>query len=84
MSSSGSASSTVRPANFSDIVHAKFVSNPAGLGQLFPQLAGIETDYCWGGLVDMTKDRYLRAGCHEGLWYAMGYSGVRSLPPISQ
>ncbi|MFO1148027.1 MAG: FAD-binding oxidoreductase [Alsobacter sp.] len=46
------------------------------LAALFPQLARVEIDYCWGGLVDMTKDRYPRAGRNEeGLWYAMGYSG---------
>ena len=43
--------------------------------QIFPQLAGVEIDYCWGGLVDMTKDRYPRAGYVDGVWYAMGYSG---------
>ncbi|MCC6170466.1 MAG: FAD-binding oxidoreductase [Gammaproteobacteria bacterium] len=41
----------------------------------FPQLAGLRLDYCWGGLVDMTIDRLPRAGEHDGLWYAMGYSG---------
>jgi len=45
------------------------------LTRTFPQLAGIEIDYCWGGLVDMTRDRYPRAGYQDGLWYAMGYSG---------
>jgi glycine/D-amino acid oxidase-like deaminating enzyme len=45
------------------------------LARVFPQLAGVEIDYCWGGLVDMTRDRYPRAGCHDGIWYAMGYSG---------
>lgn len=45
------------------------------LGRIFPQLANVEIDYCWGGLVDVTKDRYPRAGYHDGLWYAMGYSG---------
>jgi glycine/D-amino acid oxidase-like deaminating enzyme len=45
------------------------------LAQTFPQLAGIAIDYCWGGLVDMTSDRYPRAGYQDGLWYAMGYSG---------
>jgi glycine/D-amino acid oxidase-like deaminating enzyme len=45
------------------------------LVQIFPQLAGIAIDYCWGGLVDMTSDRYPRAGYQDGLWYAMGYSG---------
>ncbi|MFA1624951.1 NAD(P)/FAD-dependent oxidoreductase [Rhizobium mongolense] len=47
----------------------------ANLLQIFPQLSGVEIDYCWGGLVDMTKDRYPRAGYVDGVWYAMGYSG---------
>jgi hypothetical protein len=42
---------------------------------IFPHLAEVEVDYCWGGLVDMTQDRYPRAGQADGLWYAMGYSG---------
>lgn len=41
----------------------------------FPELRGIEIEYCWGGLVDVTADRLPRAGEHEGLLYAMGYSG---------
>ncbi|CCM79081.1 NAD(P)/FAD-dependent oxidoreductase [Rhizobium mesoamericanum] len=45
------------------------------LARIFPQLAGVKIDYCWGGLVDITKDRYPRAGYHDGIWYAMGYSG---------
>lgn len=47
----------------------------ASLAAIFPHLAGIEIDYCWGGLVDMTRDRYPRAGRADGVWYAMGYSG---------
>lgn len=47
----------------------------ASLVKLFPHLANIDIDYCWGGLVDMTQDRYPRAGFADGLWYAMGYSG---------
>jgi glycine/D-amino acid oxidase-like deaminating enzyme len=47
----------------------------ASLAAIFPQLARTEIDYCWGGLVDMTRDRYPRAGYHDGAWYAMGYSG---------
>jgi glycine/D-amino acid oxidase-like deaminating enzyme len=35
----------------------------------------VEIDYCWGGLVDMTKDRFPRAGCADGVHFAMGYSG---------
>ncbi|TCN20638.1 NAD(P)/FAD-dependent oxidoreductase [Sinorhizobium americanum] len=47
----------------------------ASLAEIFPQLANVEIDYCWGGLVDVTKDRYPRAGYQDGVWYAMGYSG---------
>ncbi|RUW81230.1 FAD-binding oxidoreductase [Mesorhizobium sp. M2A.F.Ca.ET.067.02.1.1] len=47
----------------------------ASLAAIFPQLSKVEIDYCWGGLVDMTKDRFPRAGYHDGVWYAMGYSG---------
>jgi glycine/D-amino acid oxidase-like deaminating enzyme len=46
-----------------------------GLARIFPQLSGVDVDYCWGGLVDMTRDRYPRAGYQDGVWYAMGYSG---------
>jgi len=42
---------------------------------IFPHLAGIEVAHCWGGLVDMTRDRYPRAGFADGVWYSMGYSG---------
>ena len=47
----------------------------ATLREVFPQIADCRIDYCWGGLVDMTSDRYPRAGHQDGLWYAMGYSG---------
>lgn len=47
----------------------------AGLKSMFPTLAGIEIDYCYGGLVDMTQDRLPRAGQLDGMYYAMGYSG---------
>lgn len=43
--------------------------------ELFPQLAGVRIDYCWGGLVDMTSDRLPRAGERDGVFYALGYSG---------
>jgi glycine/D-amino acid oxidase-like deaminating enzyme len=45
------------------------------LVKLFPHLARVEIDYCWGGLVDMTQDRFPRAGFADGVWFAMGYSG---------
>ncbi len=47
----------------------------AALAQMFPQLASVRIDYCWGGLVDMTADRLPRAGQHDGVYHAMGYSG---------
>ena len=47
----------------------------ATLAEVFPELAKVRLDYCWGGLVDMTADRLPRAGEHDGLFYAMGYSG---------
>jgi glycine/D-amino acid oxidase-like deaminating enzyme len=47
----------------------------ATLARVFPELPDVRIDYCWGGLVDMTADRLPRAGEHEGMFYAMGYSG---------
>lgn len=43
--------------------------------RVFPELADARIDYCWGGMVDMTRDRLPRAGEHNGLYYSMGYSG---------
>ena len=43
--------------------------------EVFPSLADVRIDYCWGGMVDMTADRLPRAGEHDGLFYSMGYSG---------
>ncbi|WP_042269328.1 NAD(P)/FAD-dependent oxidoreductase [Paraburkholderia heleia] len=45
------------------------------LAQIFPALASVRIDYCWGGLVDITADRLPRAGQHDGVWFSMGYSG---------
>ncbi|MCJ8140973.1 NAD(P)/FAD-dependent oxidoreductase [Falsirhodobacter halotolerans] len=45
------------------------------MANLFPQLGDVPIDYCWGGLVGMTKDRFPRAGEADGLIYSMGYSG---------
>lgn len=42
---------------------------------IFPQLSGARIDYCWGGLVDMTLDRMVKAGQHDGVFYSMGYAG---------
>lgn len=45
------------------------------LAKMFPDLADVGIDYCWGGIVDMSVDRLPRAGEHGGLFYSMGYSG---------
>jgi glycine/D-amino acid oxidase-like deaminating enzyme len=42
---------------------------------IFPQLAAVKIDFCWGGEVDMTSDRLPHAGEKDGLFYSMGYSG---------
>jgi len=47
----------------------------AGMVEIFPSLAGVRIDYCWGGLVDMTQDRLPHAGERDGLFYSTGYSG---------
>jgi glycine/D-amino acid oxidase-like deaminating enzyme len=47
----------------------------ASLHRTFPQLGRVRIDYCWGGVIDLTADRLPRSGEHDGLYYAMGYSG---------
>ena len=48
----------------------------AAMARIFPHLSDVGIDYCWGGLVGMTKDRFPRAGrTDEGIYYSMGYSG---------
>lgn len=42
---------------------------------VFPQLSDARIDYCWGGVVDMTLDRMVKAGQHDGVYYSMGYAG---------
>lgn len=36
---------------------------------------GERSHHCWGGMVDMTRDRLPRAGERDGIYYSMGYSG---------
>lgn len=43
--------------------------------EVFPELSDTRIDYCWGGMVDMTRDRLPRAGERNGIFYSMGYSG---------
>ncbi|WP_066552084.1 NAD(P)/FAD-dependent oxidoreductase [Croceicoccus bisphenolivorans] len=42
---------------------------------MFPALADTRIEHCWGGTIDLTADRLPRAGEHDGMFYAMGYSG---------
>ncbi len=42
---------------------------------VFPQLTDAKIDYCWGGVVDMTLDRMVKAGQRDGVYYSMGYAG---------
>jgi len=44
------------------------------LGML-PQLESVALDYCWGGLVGCSRDRYPRIGCADNMHFAAGYSG---------
>ncbi len=43
--------------------------------EVFPQLRGARIDYMWGGLVDISMDRMVHAGNHDGIYYSMAYSG---------
>lgn len=47
----------------------------ASLNEVFPELRDVRIDYCWGGMVDMTRDRLPRAGERNGIHYSLGYSG---------
>ena len=47
----------------------------ATMQRMFPALAETPVEHIWGGTVDLTADRLPRAGEHDGLFYAMGYSG---------
>ncbi|MBV9786429.1 MAG: FAD-binding oxidoreductase [Acidisphaera sp.] len=47
----------------------------ATLHEIFPQLSDLPIEYCWGGSVDMSADRYPRAGERGGIHYAAAYSG---------
>jgi glycine/D-amino acid oxidase-like deaminating enzyme len=46
-----------------------------GMVSVFPQLADARIDYCWGGLVDLSRDQMVHAGERDGLFHSVGYSG---------
>ena len=47
----------------------------ATMADVYPELATARVEYCWAGLVDMTRDRLPRAGERDGIYYSTGYSG---------
>lgn len=46
-----------------------------GMLDVFPELAANRVEYAWSGNVCFTRDLLPRAGCLDGLYYAMGYGG---------
>ncbi len=46
------------------------------LARIYPALAGVRIDACWGGRFALSRNRLPQVGEQEpGLWYAQGYSG---------
>ena len=43
--------------------------------QVFPQLAGYEVEYAWGGTLDFAFDQMPHAGQLNGIYYALGFAG---------
>jgi glycine/D-amino acid oxidase-like deaminating enzyme len=46
-----------------------------GMLQVFPQLRDAQTEYAWGGTLDVTFDMMPHTGQIDGLHYAIGYAG---------
>lgn len=46
-----------------------------GMIDVFPDLAGVDVEHAWGGLVGFTFDRQPHLGEIDGVHYAMGYCG---------
>jgi glycine/D-amino acid oxidase-like deaminating enzyme len=42
---------------------------------VFPQLAGYEVEYAWGGTLDFAFDQMPHAGQLDGIYYALGFAG---------
>ncbi len=57
----------------SDLKSAEILK--AAMSAVFPYLASTRIDYTWGGLVDLSMDRMVHAGQHNGIHYSLGYSG---------
>lgn len=61
-----------------------FERNPRAIAKLlmhdllrvYPQLAGIEVDYAWGGLMSYARHKMPQIGqCGDGVWHAVGFGG---------
>jgi len=46
-----------------------------GMLEVYPQLRDAQTEYAWGGTLDVTFDMMPHAGQLDGLHYAIGYAG---------
>ena len=46
-----------------------------GMSKIFPELAGKQIEYAWGGNVAFTRDEMPRAGKLDGTYFAGGYCG---------
>jgi glycine/D-amino acid oxidase-like deaminating enzyme len=57
----------------SDLKSARILRK--AMTEIFPQLSGVKVEYTWGGLVDLTMDRMVHSGTHDGVHYSLGYSG---------
>ena len=54
------------------------ISGPAlyeDMCRIFPELAGFKVSHSWSGTVAYTFDELAHTGCHNGVYYAMGYCG---------
>jgi glycine/D-amino acid oxidase-like deaminating enzyme len=47
----------------------------AGMREVFPELAGVNIEYAWGGKVAYPVDHLPHAGRLDGIHYSMGYCG---------
>ena len=47
----------------------------ASMIDVFPELKDTRVTHSWSGLVAYAFDHVPHLGCHDGLWYAMGYCG---------
>ena len=54
------------------------ISGPAlyeDMCRIFPELTGFKVSHSWSGTVAYTFDELAHTGCHNGVYYAMGYCG---------